>query len=164
MSSTSTAADNKIDVPKRDAQAYSIRYEADENSEYYRAHVARLSILNDLVALLPETFYSFAEQDEHSDYPVVSNSILDEVQVFYHDDRPVFTIGGYAFFRRYNDHYNSTVVYGVPGSSNVSWRTDIGRNALQKLYELAQSKDIVKITNDEVRTALWGTTHATNKR
>ncbi len=96
---------------------------------------------------------------DDSEYPRLNVEALDSFGVDYHLGREVFVIGGHAFFRRYNNDWCGTVIYGKRIDytnialgcchPNVSWQTDVGVEFLEKL-----DKQIItdqKITFEDIQ-------------
>jgi hypothetical protein len=131
-------------------------YVPDTESDYYKAHVTAMDVLNRLVSLIPKGTHDFDDSNS-ADYPFISSKLMEGSQVYYHIRRPVFSIAGVPFFRRYNDDYNSSVIYGHRSENRanyVSWNTDIGSDALNRLAQLIDENDINDITETMVRDAL----------
>jgi hypothetical protein len=111
-----------------------------------------LTILNRLVSLIPEgTGYT----DDGGDYPIISPSLMQGSQVHYSMRRPVFSIAGVPFFRRYNDDYNPVIMQGECKNVRVSWIPGgTSRAAVARLLQLVETHGIDKVTQDQVLKAL----------
>lgn len=119
----------------------------------------RVNLLNFLLNLLPER--KFDVEDSAIDYPKIKASEIakgDGVDrtsdTRGNPPRPYFIIGGVPFFRRYNDDYTSTVIYGNWNSENIiTWNTLIPNASFQKLFGLVANKsatreNVLKAIND----------------
>lgn len=125
-----------------------------QDTQYYAANKSGLEVLEELVSLLPSIDHDFGK--DYSDYPHVPTDLLNEVGVCFHMRRPVFVLGGVAFFRRYNDDWNGCVMSARNGGRDtyVSWDSgDIGSKALAQLRDLVKAEG-VHVTRDQVLAAL----------
>lgn len=75
------------------------------------------------------------------DYPSLDIHALDQFGVDYHKNRAVFVIGGIAFFCRYQNDWNGTLMWGNRmNESTVTWQSDVGRDLLEKIHDAIQTK------------------------
>jgi hypothetical protein len=107
-----------------------------------------------LVSLIPEGTEQFPPSS--ADYPCIDSKLLTG-SVVYTDSyrRPVFSIAGVPFFRRYNDDWSALVMQGDITNGNVSWKTGgVTRAAVTRLVKLIEATGIDKVTQDQVLKAL----------
>ena len=114
-----------------------------------------LSAINAIIERLPRKSLINSLEDEYEeDYPVIDVKVLKEVgyDVLPHTKRPVWVVGGFAFFRRYNDDWNPAVIYGERRGNNnyISWQMPIETHSLLRLSDLICSKDLKMITRHDL--------------
>jgi hypothetical protein len=134
------------DVPGKTTWVYT----PSDNSATIIYNKKRLEYLNEIVKILPKVELPF-DKNNYLDYPVVPSNILNSHYGYdYHMLRPVFIIGGVAFFRRYNNDWNGCVMYGTACGQNVLWKSSLSLNALVALYNLLMSNNLVSIKQSDV--------------
>ena len=106
---------------------------------------AGIVAIDEIVSKLPRLTLWEAE----SDYPKVpalnlqKNPCYDTSPV---SKRPIWILGGVAFFRRYNDDWNATVMC----TNKYGWAISISTSQLIKIRDLVFAKDPLLITNEEI--------------
>lgn len=106
---------------------------------------AGIVAIGEIISKLPRLTLWEAE----SDYPQFSAQILQKSPCFDTSPvskRPMWILGGVAFFRRYNDDWNAT----VRCTNKYGWRISISTPELIKIRDLVFSKDPSSITNEEI--------------
>lgn len=90
--------------------------------------------------------------NNETDYPNVPKKMLTKYgkDVSKLTQRPIWVIGGYAFFRRYNDDWNPTIMYM---GSDYGWM-EFGNKCLELLHELVMNTDPTSITSAQINKIL----------
>ncbi len=77
------------------------------------------------------------------------------IGVDYSLNRPVFVIGGFAFFRRYNDDWNCTLFYSdTIYNGNISWINTLSKKSLLSLLDLIKSKNLTAINKEDILSCI----------
>lgn len=126
----------------------------------YQSGKQRLELLSKVLELLPENKLILADYHKEviEDYPSLPYNSCKQVGYTYlpRCKRPIFCVGGYAFFRRYNDEYDGTVMYSHWQDFNgqVSWSAAVGPDFLPQLHNLLTTKPASSITADDISQLL----------
>jgi hypothetical protein len=83
-----------------------------------------------------------------ADYPSLPANMLNKCgkDISNITNRPIWVIGGYAFFRRYNDDWNPTFMYM---GSKFGWQ-EFGTDRLELLHELVMNTNPTSITKAQI--------------
>lgn len=68
-------------------------------------------------------------------------------------NRPMWIIGGIAFYSVYSINFDSTVIMGTgssPNTNNIPWLNSITMDQLVRIFNLVMSKDPSTITYQEI--------------
>lgn len=130
----------------------------------YEEGKEKLKIMEEVLKYLPynEQIISDYHPTYIEDYPCLPISTLMDIKcahaILPMCKRPVFFIGGYAFFRRYNDNYATTLLVSSPYRSHhkyIEWEGAVGKNFLSELRTLLHNKSPSEITSSEIQDILY---------
>ena len=114
----------------------------------------RLSELQKLISLLPE---GEGYEEQMMDYPQPNPALMRGTIVHYSLRRPLFSIAGIPFFRRYNDNWNATVVQGKIKNGYIDWIPGgMPHSGILELIDLIETHGIQNLTMDQVLEAARG--------
>jgi len=116
-----------------------------------------LAVLNRLISHIPAgTGYPISDEGL-KDYPRIRSELMEGSQVHYSMRRPVFSIAGIPFFRRYNDTHNALVMRGKCKCKEdlVEWLSGgVSRASITRLLSIVETCGISNVTESQVLEAL----------